>query len=110
MKQLHCRIPAALKPYLANLDIGLRTILIRWQMPEPVAGDRLKCLVRIPDEWHRQIAEIAQQTGLPKNAVVVAALQLASHSTFNPRPEIPRDTPLNRGRPPQRAKSASPSL
>ena len=107
MKRLYCRIPPPLKAYLTNLDIGLSSILIRWKIPDPYVGDRCKASPVIPDEWFDQIEDIAQRTGLTHNAVVVAALQLASQSTFNPRPDMPRDTPLNNGRP--RRSAASPA-
>ncbi len=101
MKQLHCRVPPTLKPYLPNLDIGLRAILTRWQFPEPTNCERVKTLVRIPDAWMHQIEEIAAQATLPKNDVVIAALEIAANTSFNPRPEMPRDTPLRRGRRPK---------
>jgi len=106
MKHLYCRIPAALKPYLPNMDIGLRAILTEWHFPSPPHDARIKCHTRIPDDWQRQIADIAQQSGKTKNTVIVAALHIAATSSFNPRPEIPRDAPRKMGRPPQRAKSA----
>lgn len=109
MKQIYCRVPASLKPYLPNLDIGLRAILTEWQLPPINGSHRVRCHARIPDEWHRQIEEIARQLGEPRNVVVIAALQIAAFAAFNPRPEIPRDTPLRRGRPPQRNKGGIPS-
>lgn len=106
MKQIFCRVPAPLKVYLPNLDIGLRMILTQWRMPPIEVSNRVRCHARIPDEWHRQIGEIAQQTGQTRNVVVIAALQIAARSSFNPRPEVPRDSPLNRGRPRQWSRAS----